>query len=207
MNTNMLFTDKIFKNKIDESVHDSLIRFGKGTFQNRAVMKLSFSKGKLKLNCSYDLIKDLTLIIADYAEKINVSGKIIKGKKKEEINDKISGAELKALCEENSYVLLNLEFEEYSMKVGKNLPKPGKDLKNNFCKCMFPLEVLDKITEFEGFKKLEIAHTFKIEDIIVPEEHKEDFEQARLNAKRKGTLIRKIIMDKKESEEKINFEA
>ncbi len=203
----MLFTDKIFKKKVDESVHESLIRFGKGTFEGRAVMKISFSKGNLKLNASYDLIKDLTKIVGDYSDKVKINGKVIKGKKKEELDEEISGLELKKLCDENSFILLNLEFEGYSMKVGKTLPKPGKELKPNFCKCIFPVEVLDKITELKDFKKLEISHTFKIDEIIVPEEHKEDFEQARLNAKRKGTLIRKIIMDKKESEEKVKFEA
>ncbi len=203
----MLFTDKIFKKKIDDSVHESLIRFGKGTFENRALLKITVSKTNLKLAASYDLVKDLTIAIAEYADKIEVKGKVMKGKKKEEIDEEMTGTQLKKLCEENTFILLNLEFGEYSLKVGKSLPKPGKELKNNFCKCVLPVEILDKLTELKDFKKLEISNTFKIDDIIVPDEHKEDFEQARLNAKRKGILIRKTILDKKESEEKSEFEA
>jgi hypothetical protein len=203
----MLFTDKILKNKIDDSVHKSLVRFSKGEFEGRGAMKISFPKGILKLTASYDLIKDITMSVANYADKIEIKGKVIKGKQKEELDEKVSGEDLKKLCEENSYVLLNLDFGEYSVKVGKNLPKPGKPPKNNFCKCILPMELLKELTDLKDFKKLEISNTIIIEEIIIPEEHKDDFEQARLNSKRKGKIIRKIIMDKKESEEKIYFEA
>jgi len=203
----MLFTDKIFKGKIDNFVHDSLVRFGKGTFEGRGAMKITLSKTDLKLTASYDLVKDITLIVADYTDKIKINGIVIKSKKKEELDKEISGTELKKLCEENSYILLNLKFDKYSVAVGKSLPKPGKEPKNNFCKCVLPIELLKEITDLENFKKAEITHTIIIEDIVVPEAIKEDFEQARLNAKRKGTILRKTIVDKKESEEKAKFEA
>jgi len=203
----MLFTDKIFKKKIDDSVHDALVRFSKGTFEGRGAMKITIPKGVMKLVCSYDLVKDLTKIIAGNIDKIKIQGIAIKNKKKKEFDEEVSGEDLKKICDENNYVLLNLNFKDYSVKVGKKLPKPGKEPKKNFCKCILPLTLLPKITDLKDFKKVEVTHTIIVDEIIVPKELKEDFAQARLAAKRKGKIIKKSIIDKKEFEEEIEFEA
>ena len=203
----MLFTDKIFKKKIDDSVHEALVRFSKGTFEGRGAMKITVPKGIMKLVCSYELVKDLTRIIAENTDKIKIQGIAIKNKKKQEFDEEVSGEDLKKICEENSYVLLNLEFDDYSVKVGKKLPKTGKEPKNNFCKCILPIELLPKITDLKDFKRAEITHTIIVDEIIIPKELKEDFAQARLAANRKGKIIKKLVVDKKESEEEIEFEA
>ena len=131
-----------------------------------------------------------------------------KGKKKEDIEEKeISGEELVNICNKVEFVLLNLSFGDYSFKVGKTLPKPGKDLKKNFCKAKFPLELLDKITNEEFKKKLEISHTFVIENIEVPKEYENDPALARLNALRKGKIIRKITLDGEEKTKEFPLEA
>lgn len=199
----MLFTDKIFEDKVDEQVHKQFVRFSIGTFENRAIMKITKSKDFFKLTSSYDLMKDLTKLIGENTEKLTTSGKVFyKGKKKEDIEEKeISGEELVNLCNEVEFVLLNLSFGDYSFKVGKTLPKPGKDLKNNFCKAKLPLELLDKITNEEFKKKLEISHTFTIENIEVPKEYEDDPALARINAIRKGKIVRKIISDGEEKTE------
>tara|TARA_Y100000310_G_scaffold343932_1_gene454017 strand:+ start:603 stop:1220 length:618 start_codon:yes stop_codon:yes gene_type:complete len=198
----MLFTDKIFEGKVDEQVHKQFIRFSIGNFQNRALIKITKSKDFFKLNSSYDLMKDLTKIIGKNTEKLTISGKVFyKGKKKEDIEEKeVSGEYLVKICNEVEFVLLNLSFGDYSFKVGKTLPKPGKALKNNFCKAKLPLKLLDMITNEEFKKKLEISHTFVIDNIEVPKEYENDPPLARLNAIRKGKIVRKIIID---GEEKI----
>ena len=40
----MLFTDKIFENKVDEQIHKQFVRFSIGTFEDRALMKITKSK-------------------------------------------------------------------------------------------------------------------------------------------------------------------
>ena len=202
----MIFTKKIFDNKIDKDVHSQFTRFSKGTFESRSVIKITIVKDKLKLNASYDLVKDITMAIAENFDKIEAIGKVIHEKKKEEIDKILSGEELKKICEENTFILLNLTFEDYSIKVGKSIPKPGKGLKNNFCKCILPINLLKGFTDNEGFKKAEISHTFIIEDIVIPKEYKNDFALARLNSKRKGKIIRIEIIDKKENIKEIDFE-
>ncbi len=205
----MLFTDKILEDKVDEQVHKQFVRFSIGTFENRAIMKITKSKDFLKLNSSYDLMKDLTKIIGENTEKLTISGKIFyKGKKKEDIEEKeVSGEELVNLCNDVEFVLLNLSFGDYFFKVGKTLPKPGKELKNNFCKAKLPLILLDKITSEEVKKKLEISHTFIIDHIEVPKEYETDPALARINSIRKGKMIRKIVVDGEEKTKESLLEA
>jgi len=203
----MNFINKIFQNQIDESVHSQFTRFSLGTFENRALMKLTISKDKLKLNTSYDLAKDISLLVAENFDKIEVKGKIFQGRKKEEVDKTVTGEELKKICEENPFVLLNLEFRDYSVKVGKSLPKPGNKLKENFCKCILPSKFAKEFVSQENFKKAIIKHTFIIEDIIVPKEYENDPAMARKMAKRKGKIIREEEIDKKIEKSEINFEA
>jgi len=163
-------------------------------------MKITKSKDFIKLNSSYDLMKDLTRIIGENTEKLTISGKVFyKGKKKEEIEEKeISGEELVKICESVEFVLLNLSFGDYFLKVGKTIPKPGNKLKNNFCKAKLPLNILDKIIKEEFKKKLEIEYDFLIEKIEIPKEYENDPALARLNSIRIGKIIRRIKLDKEE---------
>ena len=203
----MIFTKKIFEGKIDESVHNQFTRFGPGTFENRALIKITLSKDKFKLSTSYDLVKDITWIITENFNNIQAKGKLFHGKNKREISKTISGEELKKICEENTFVLLNLDFDGYSVKVGKSLPKPGKALKDNFCKCVLPLKLLNEFIEKDNFKKAEISHTFIIEKINIPDQYKNDFAMARKMAKRKGKIIQITKIDGNEQKNEASFEA
>lgn len=203
----MNFIRKIFENKIDESVHNQFTRFGPGTFENRALMKITVTKDKFKLNTSYDLVKDITLLISEHFDKIEAKGKIFQGKNKEEIDKTLSGEELKKICEENKAVLLNLAFGNYKIAVGKSQPRPGSPLKDNFCKCVLPLNLLKEFIDQENFKKAEISHTFIIEKINIPDQYKSDFAMARKMAKRKGKIIKIITINGKEEKTETNFEA
>jgi len=47
----MNFIKKIFENQIDSNVHKQFVRYGKGTFQDRALVELNVSKNiKIKMN-------------------------------------------------------------------------------------------------------------------------------------------------------------
>ena len=81
----MLFTDKIIKGEVNQEIHKLFVRFSIGTFENRALMKITKSKDFFKLNSSYDLMKDLTRIIGENIEKLTISGKIFYSGKKKEI--------------------------------------------------------------------------------------------------------------------------
>jgi len=205
----MTFIKKIFTNNIDEEVHKSFTRFSRGIFENRALMKIQKSKDSFKLYVSYDLVKDIILLIADYIQKADVAGKIIKSKKKTEINSSLSSEELKKICDENDFVLLDITASGITFKCKKAIPKPGKSLDGKFASAALPIALLDKmIFGFDSnFKQAVISHTFDIKEIVIPDEYKNNPELARIKARRKGTIKRIIDIDGKHEEKNIEFTA
>ena len=105
------------------------------------------------------------------------------------------------------YLLLNIKGEEAVLSVGKKLPKPGKELKEDFCKATLPLEALKELAfDFpHTFAEAKIMHRLIIEDIQIPEEYKGDFEKARIMAKRKGRLVRVLDVDGRHEEKEAAF--
>jgi hypothetical protein len=203
----MTFIKKIFTQSIDENVHKSFTRFSKGEFPSRAVSKVVVAKNDFKVSFSYDLVKDVILLIASAAEKVDAAGKIIQGKKKTEINATMSAQELKKLCEKNDFVLLDIASPSCQLKVKKSLPKPGKGLDEKFASATLPIRFLKEFVFEYGqpFKKAHISHTFTISDIIIPEEYKNNLEQARIHAKRKGKIIRALDVDGKQQTSECEF--
>ena len=84
------------------------------------------------------------------------------------------------------------------------------DAKANYC--AFSTNYRDILKEFAfdfnlDFKKFRASHDFVIEQLVVPEEYKNDFENARVYARRKGKIIRKITADGREIVKERDFEA
>jgi hypothetical protein len=214
----MIFIKKIFEEKIDDVVHRKFERFSVGEFNNRAL--ISLVKGKvLKVKCSYDLVDDLFGLIAEKVScDVHVKGKIIasrdfsneidfevrdfkKGKKCVcDIDTDLSPSQMKSLYEKFklNFILLNVEGEDFKLKVGKSLPKPGKELKDNFCSAVFPIEMINEFAwDVDVFRKIICKHKFVINEVVVPEGIS-DFSEARKLAKRRGKLVRIVNVDGKE---------
>jgi len=112
---------------------------------------------------------------------------------------------------------LTFSTEYGSMKTKVKAPKaskPGKgdseDVKADYC--TFVTKDLNFKKEFafdvkEDFKKFRAVHNFIITDLVVPKEYQNDFEKARIYAKRKGKIIRRLDVDGKQSVKEMSFEA
>ncbi|HLC58548.1 MAG TPA: hypothetical protein VJI68_01690 [Candidatus Nanoarchaeia archaeon] len=111
---------------------------------------------------------------------------------------------------------LSFSTEEGSLKTKVKSPKaakPGKDdegVKADYC--VFTTKNKNIIKEFafdvkEDFKKFRADHDFFITELVVPDQYKNDFAMARIHAKRKGKIIRKLNVDGKESSKEFDFEA
>ena len=101
-----------------------------------------------------------------------------------------------------------------SMKGASSQKKEGKKLKIDFCKLKTSDEELIKRFVFDeeakGFKNVEIAHDFFIDEIVMPSdeelgENKGNFAVIREMAKRKGKIVRRLNVDKEESSKEIEF--
>lgn len=217
-----MFIKKIWENKQDPKAHKQFIRFGKGIYTQRVVVNARVQGNLLKISSSFELPNDFLEFISDLNNKLKVSGIIISKEKlslenekkksglyEYEINREISSQEIKQILEKAYYLLLDAECPGVLFKVKKKLPKPGKSgeakVNDKFCVLELDIKFKQKFKEeffwdIPDFKKARAEHTYEIKDIIIPNELKKekDFEKIRLESKRKGKIIRKIIFDGKE---------
>src|SRR3989338_6334144 len=225
----MNFIKKVFDKKIDESVHSQFVRFGKGIYNNRAVIKLQKGKDSIKFNSTFEYANDFVELIFNSVDKASVSGIILSkqeinglnGKKKAgayeyDINREISANEIKELLKKAYYILIDIKAEGIEFKCKKKLPKPGKGgegkVDDKFCVLKAEVKHFSKIKdEFfpdvpENTKKARASHTFEITEIVLPQGEK-DYEKIRVLSNRAGKLIRHLEIDETETKKEIEFEA
>lgn len=215
------FIKEIFNGNGERS-HNQFVRFGKGKFENRAVLKLQ-KTSKIKLRGSFEWANDFVEIASELTD-IKFSGIILS---KEQLNlgnekkksrvysyevSNINSDKIKEIRNKIYTMLLDGGGEGVTLKIKKKLPKPGKGegkVDDKFCQLEADLIYWDKIKEafmLPECKKCRISHTFEITDIILLKDEK-DFEKIRILAKRKGRIIRNLEVDKKESKEEKEFSA
>jgi hypothetical protein len=190
---------------------------------------IKVKKGKsLQLSTSWDWSNDLFKVIADNVdEDVELSGKIIASRDFEselplepvkyskrgklytaEFKSTASPAVLRELYDKFklNFILLKVKCSSFKLSCGSSLPKPGGEIKDNFCKATLPLGLQDEfVWEVKDFKVVTIVHRFKIEEIVIPEEYKNDPAMARQKGIRKGKLTRVLDIDGKEQKEEIEI--
>ncbi len=165
----MNFILKIFQGKIDKTVHTQFVRFGKGTFENKAVMNVR-SNNKIKVSTTFELVNDLVLFAAELAERLSVSGIILskhsnkfdaelkdllgKGEKKKNLSSfsitkELSLEELKKIAKIAYYMLLDCNAPGIGLSIKKKLPKPKSQRRDK------PPKIDDKFCVLELDKKFQ----------------------------------------------------
>ena len=234
----MNFIKKIFDGTSDESVHLQFQKFSKGEFRHRALIRVKFSAGKYTIYTSAEFSNELVRMMAEKLgdEKTNITGAIVstsdltgelefkdkkqfQGVKRYLIDNEMSGNEIIGLLDKLPKAFFALTFEAGGdkLKIKPKAPKSGKPGKGDeapkadFCKLVTTDKEIARSFIFEDkeFKEAEVNHTFIIEDIVVPEELKQekDFSKVREMAKRKGKIIREIRIDEQIVKEEKEFEA
>ena len=229
----MNFIKKIFEGRIDESVQRQFRKFGKGVYEGRAVVDLSVGK-EVKIKTTYEFANEFVRFLAGTIKgKARVEGGIISkspisnisfngikqfaGIKTYLIDSDLTKEEmLKTLdtfpdavfCLSFSTDYGTLSVKVKSTKSAAKVTKGGDKIKANYCTFTTPHQEFKKEFAFdvqEDFKKLRAVHTFDIKEITIPPEYKKDFEKARLFAKRKGHIIRALVVDGKEFKREKEF--
>ncbi|HII15021.1 MAG TPA: hypothetical protein HA362_01800 [Nanoarchaeota archaeon] len=216
--------------KTDGQAHYKFVRYGKGEY-DRFLFEITKGRNNFKVKSSYDFANDFVGIIAErMRETASVSGKIIMARdfKPEldpfceavnyskrgklftaEISAEFSPEQLRRLYDKfsSAFLLLNVKSSEMSLKAGKSLPKPGGAIKPGFCSATLPLDLLDEFAwdVKQEFQKLEIKHILYINEIVLTPELKADPAKARLEAKRKGKIVRIVTIDGKETRKEADF--
>ncbi|MFH1455387.1 MAG: hypothetical protein ABIF40_00370 [archaeon] len=223
----MNFLQLITEGKTNDMAHKAFTRLGKGEYDR---FLITIKQGKdLKIKTSFDCSNLLFSLIANNIdETVPLSGKIIAPRDFEselnipssnfskrgklytaEFNTEATPEQLKELNEKfkTDFILLIVKGKNYKLKSGKSLPKPGGKIKDNFCTATLPKEFVKEFAfDFPtDFKEAQITHKLLIDEIVVPEEYKNDFVQARLHGQRKGKVKRIIEVDGKQEEKTYNI--
>ncbi len=112
-------------------------------------------------------------------------------------------------------VLIKFKVDGLELKGKLSPPKPGS-ITEKFVTLKVSKDYADALLSFALFdvdaslvkKSAEVQSTFLIDDVVIPKEYENDFAAARLHAKKKGKIVRKISIDKEEVKSyEIKFEA
>ena len=230
------FIKKIWEEKSDELVHLQFSKFSKGEFKERAMIRAKKSSGKFSINTTPEYSNELVRIVAEkLTHPAKVKGVVIStrdltgeldfkdkkqfmGIKKYIVDKEMAKEEIINICEQfpKSFIGLSFSTENTELKIKEKAPKSGKpaskgkeEPKIDFCKLKTKDSQIAKelMIESEEFKEIEIKHTFLIEDIIIPEELKQekDFSKIREMSRRKGKIIRETKIDGKITIQEKNF--
>ena len=214
------FIKKILTGKSDSDSHRYLARFGKGDYKRRFLISLARGD-KIKVKTSFEFANDIVKFVNEN-KKVSFSGKVLsKDKVQNRDGKKKAGVFVYEISEssieefENAYYyLLDVNDSEIVLKIKKSLPKPGKDEKkidDGFCNLLIDRKYWPALKEaffwdVPECKKASIEHELKINDIVLPKNEKDPVKVREL-ALRKGTIIRKMDIDGKESSKEIPLEA
>ncbi len=211
---------RVLEKREDEEAHRYFVRFGKGVFGRRFLIK--FNRGKrIKVKGSFELANDFVKFVRENKD-LKFSGKILS-------KEKIPGKEAKkkggvfvydvveSTLEEFGkayYYLLDANDSDIILKIKKILPKPGKNegkIDDGFCVMDLDLKYLDNVKkvffwDVPECKKAEIEHELRITEIGIPKGESDPVKIREL-AKRKGKIVRKIIYDEKEIVKEFELEA
>ncbi len=218
------FIKKIFQDRVDEAVHNQFVRFGKGSYEGRAVISLR-KNSKVKLKGSFEFANDFVLLVSELAN-VKFSGVILSKKPLNLQGEKnkaglhvydvseIESEKVREISDKVYFMLLDAETSELKLKIKKKLPKPGKSgegkVNDKFCQFEADLKFYEKIKQaffwdVPGGKKIRAEHSYNITELIMPE-GEINFEKIRLKTKRKGKIIRKLKVDGREMREEKDFE-
>jgi hypothetical protein len=224
----MHYIKDLFNENNTEHLHNKFIRYSRGDFLG-PLLKLKFTKANVKVYASFHFTDELLSIFADKLDdrEVRAKGTILwnkdlapefeqlgikfakvskaRGIFKYAIDNDVVLKDLVTLMNKY-YVLLNVKEDGLTYSTKKALPKPNKEFGADFCKLTLPGDMKDLIIDEFAFdlenrekvKQIEISHNIKITNIALPE-GEEDFEIARRQAKRVGTIERVLTVDGEEN--------
>ena len=187
-------------------------------FANEFVLYLAEMLGDNKTN-----VQGVIVSTRDLENELDfVNKKQFMGVKQYVVDKEMTGNEILELCNKlpNAFFGLSFNVGNSELKIKPKAPKSGKPstkgeetAKPNFCKLKTTdKNIIDSLifdNEAYGFKNIEVSHIFIINEIIIPEELKNEKDYAVIKEKalRKGKIVRKMKIDGKEIVKEKEFEA
>jgi hypothetical protein len=220
----MDFIHDIYEKNIQDHIHRKFVKYGLGEFE-REVLYLK-TGNNVHIQAGIDYLDILFFLLGRYAEEdVSITGDLVTN---EDIKDNLSSFGITPVSSKAKkytlretftpsrfrdflkqfscyYMLFYAKSEKNSITVKKSLPQKGS-LIEKFVSAKFDKKFLKDIKDdflFDwqrDFKQAELHHMYVIKELIVdPELLKRDAAQARLEAQRKGKILRRKIIDGQES--------
>lgn len=224
---------KIFSDKTDDEIHEAFLKYGRGIFKNKYLLEAKKQKDKWSIKSSAEFanyfvrrclekvsgeidVKGVIVYTHDLRNDIKFNIKNVKqfmGVKQFVLEGKIKTQDILELMNKHPRAFYALSFSTPSseLKIKAKAPKGAKpstkgegEAKADFCSLKTSdLEIVrDLFFNLSNFKEIKVKHTLQIDSVILPQGI-QDPVKIREMAKKKGKIIRDIIIDgKKEVKEK-----
>ena len=216
----MNFIKKIFENQVDEKVHAQFTRYGKGTFEDKALLDIHVQTKKVKIKTSPEFTNELVEFLANtIEEKTQVKGIIFStknlteesniefqeiknamGVKKHMINQELTKEQILEAVEKFPHASINLSFKtnKGELKVKEKAPKSGKSGKGDKTPkadyCVFTTEDRSILEDYAFDIKESFKKAFINHTFIIEDiEIPEEFVNDFSQARLKGIRKGKII--------------
>lgn len=216
----MNFIKKIFENKLDEKVHNQFTRFGKGTFEDKALLNINIQAKKVKIKTSHEFTNELVGFLANtiedkayikgilfstrnLTEETNIEFQDIKnamGVKKHIVNSELTKEQILEAIEKFPYASVNFSFKtnKGELKIKEKAPKAGKAKKGEDKPkadyCVFTTEDKSIIEDYAFDIKEPFKKAFISHDYLIEDiEIPEEYENDFSQARLKGIRKGKII--------------
>lgn len=224
--------NKIFNDRIDNTVHEEFIKFSRGEYPNRYLLESKKQKDKWVVKTSNEFANFLVKWCLPQNEKIKISGIIVctldikgdvkfpiekvkqfMGIKQLVINTEVNSNDVIELMDKYPRVFFALSFStaHNTLKIKQKAPKSAKpstktedEPKADFCSLTTtdPQIINDLFFDKKEFKEIKIKHKLKIDSVILPENVSDPVKMREL-AKKKGVILREITVDSiKDTKEK-----
>lgn len=227
---------KIFSGTFDEGVHSDFLKFGKGDFKSKYLINAKKQSDKWVIKTGSEFANSLVRMgMQKISEKVKVGGVIVStlqmdvpissglkqfmGIKQYKIDGDVDPSQILSLMDKypRAFFALSFVLPGYELKIKAKAPKSAKpstrgdkDIKADFCSLKTTDEKVIKEIFFDvsTFKEISIRHTLVVDQIIYPKDFaKMKPEDVREQSKRKGKIIRELIIDDKIEKREANFEA
>ncbi len=227
---------KVFNKEFDEEVHSDFLKFGKGEFQDKYLIESKKQKDKWVIKTGPEWANHLVKrVLQNVSGTIKISGVIVStlemeipfsdgkkqfmGIKQYKVNTEVDSQEILSMMGKypRAFFALTFSVNGHDLKIKPKAPKSAKPAaggdkgaKAEFCslKTSDVSIVKDIFFDFPEFKEISIRHTIKVDSMVYPEGFQiMKPEELRLKCKRKGIVVRNVLIDGRNEVREAEFEA
>ncbi len=222
----MHYVRGVFEGKVEDWVHERFIRYGRGEFAG-PTLSVKKTRKAVKVSGSWEYARALVGVLASAGGTIEVKGSVYarrdisgalkdflavsKEKKKKslysaDVSGELDADALKGLIGmiPDALILADASCGKNKVKSKKKPPKPGSGLDESFCSADYGAELLGVVRDeflfdVDGdFSEARVSHRYIITEVVAPA-GVSDPARIRVEAKRKGTIERTLLVDGRES--------